>query len=214
MSGLFYADARVWRSRPAHSSTVTSCWGLSSRSGLTLTLPAASSDSPTISANRAPLLSAWRSWALKPADGPPIETLTPGRRSRSCSTSLKPNRRSASPAATSWASHGRLVGADALGLHELDDALEPERPADGRRIAAPELRDEAVVAPPRADGALRAEPVRDPLEDGARVIVEPADETRVQRDSRRRRRRAALAPARSARAIRRRDGPTTAALRR
>src|SRR5687767_5091663 len=66
---------------------------------------------------------------------------------------------------------GPLAGSDAFGLHELDDALEPEGPADGRGIAPTELRHEAVVAPARADGVLRAGFLRDPLEDGARVVV-------------------------------------------
>src|SRR5690606_19463217 len=53
------------------------------------------------------------------------------------------------------------------------------RPTDRRRIAPAELRDEPVVAPAGADRALRSEPIRDPLEDRPRVVVEPADEARI-----------------------------------
>ena len=43
---------------------------------------------------------------------------------------------------------GLLAGADALGLHQLDDALDAERPADGRRITTAEMgHEEPVVAP-------------------------------------------------------------------
>ena len=76
----------------------------------------------------------------------------------------------------------RLRGADTLGLQHLDDALDAERPADGRRFAPAELRHEPVVTAARADCALGSEPVRDPLEDRARVVVEPAHEPRIQRE--------------------------------
>src|SRR5690606_14123312 len=47
------------------------------------------------------------------------------------------------------------------------------------RGPAAELLDEPIVASAGADRALRAEPVRDPLEDRARVVIEPAHEPRV-----------------------------------
>ena len=63
---------------------------------------------------------------------------------------------------------------------DLDDALDAERPADGRRVATAKLRHEPVVAPARTDGALGSQTVGHPLEHGAGVIVEPAHEPRVQ----------------------------------
>src|SRR5690606_12795592 len=73
--------------------------------------------------------------------------------------------------------HGRRFGL--VETHQLDDPLDAERPADGRRLAPAELRDEPVVPPSGADRALRAEPVRDPLEYRPRVVIEPAHEPRL-----------------------------------
>src|SRR5690606_33642747 len=77
----------------------------------------------------------------------------------------------------------RIRGGRSLRLQQLDDALDAERPTDGGRLAATELRDEPVVAAARTYGALRAELVGDPLEDGTRIVVETAHEPRIQREA-------------------------------
>ena len=147
---------------------------------MTLRPALATSSSPTISANRAPLLSARRSWALKPAAGEPIAIFTPGTASRRPSTSLEPET-SRRVAGRDEERVGGLLGAvRAVRARELDDPLEAEREADGRRVAAAELRDEAVVAAARAHRRLGPELVRDPLEHRARVVVEAAHEPRIQ----------------------------------
>ena len=61
-------------------------------------------------------------------------------------------------------------------LQEQDHPLDADREAARGRGLAAELLEEAVVAPAARDGALRAEPVADPLEHGAIVVVETADE--------------------------------------
>ena len=64
-------------------------------------------------------------------------------------------------------------------LDERHDPLHAHRKADRRRGIATELRDQAVVTTARAHGILRTERVGDPLEHGARVVVETADQPRV-----------------------------------
>ena len=87
------------------------------------------------------------------------------------------------------------------------------QPTAGRPLAA-ELLEQAVVAAAAADGALRAEAVGHPLEDGQVVVVEAAHQARVDAVRRARRRRARRARRRSARATRRRGSPSAAARRR
>src|SRR5437016_5135427 len=60
------------------------------------------------------------------------------------------------------------------------DPLDARGPAGRGGWRAAELLDEAVVATASADAALRAEGVRGELEDGPRVVVEPAHERRVE----------------------------------
>src|SRR6185437_16089740 len=62
---------------------------------------------------------------------------------------------------------------------ELNSALHAHRETDARRRLTPKLRNEAVVTAARAYGILGAEGVRNPLEDGSGVIVEPADQARI-----------------------------------
>ena len=142
--------------------------------------PAATSSSPTISANRAPLLSARRSWALNPAAGEPIPISHARHRVAKSLDHLE----SEAPRGVSGRDEERVGGplgaVRAIRARELDDALDAERPADGRRVATAELRNEAVVAAARAHGGLGAELVRDPLEHRARVVVETAHESRIQ----------------------------------
>ena len=59
------------------------------------------------------------------------------------------------------------------------DPLDPGRPADRRRRRAAELLDQAVVAAAAADLRLGAERVADEGEDRPRVVVEAADQGRV-----------------------------------
>ena len=63
------------------------------------------------------------------------------------------------------------------------DALLAQRPADGRRGLTAELRDQPVVASAGAHRILRAELGRHPLENGVRVVVEPAHQARIRRRS-------------------------------
>ena len=57
--------------------------------------------------------------------------------------------------------------------------LDSGRPANGGSRRSAERFDEAVVAAPGDQCALRAEAVGDELEGGVPVIIEPADESRI-----------------------------------
>ena len=70
---------------------------------------------------------------------------------------------------------GRLV----LLVERQQDPLDPGRPADRRRRRPAELLDQAVVAAAAADLRLRPERVADEGEDRPRVVVEAADQGRV-----------------------------------
>ena len=70
--------------------------------------------------------------------------------------------------------HGRF-----LALQIEDDPFDAGAEADARRRLATQQLDQAVVASAGADGALAAFFLRLELEDGARVVVEPAHQPRV-----------------------------------
>ena len=72
-------------------------------------------------------------------------------------------------------------GAGSSSSERQQDPLDPGRPADRRRRRAAELLDQAVVAAAAADLRLGAEPVADEGEDRPRVVVEAADQGRVDR---------------------------------
>ena len=73
---------------------------------------------------------------------------------------------------------GRLRSA--VLLEREGDAVDPESPAAARCRRAAELLDQAVVAPAAPDSRLRPEALALELEDRARVVVEPADQGRVE----------------------------------
>ena len=62
---------------------------------------------------------------------------------------------------------------------QFNQAFQPERKADRRRWPGAVLFDEAVIAPARADRALRPEPIRDPFKYGLAVIIEAAHQARI-----------------------------------
>ena len=64
-------------------------------------------------------------------------------------------------------------------VERQQDPLDPGRPADRRRRRPAELLDQAVVAAAAADLRLRPERVADEGEDRPRVVVEAADQGRV-----------------------------------
>ena len=89
----------------------------------------------------------------------------------------------------------RRFGVDALELEREHEPLDAGAEADARRRRPADLLDEIVVAAAAADRRrLRALVRADELERRARVVVEPADERRVERVPRRRRRRGSRAP--------------------
>src|SRR3954452_18280458 len=59
------------------------------------------------------------------------------------------------------------------------DPVPPRPPPAGGRRRPVELLDQAVVAPATADPGLRPQPFAFELEDGARVVVQPANQGRV-----------------------------------
>src|SRR5579859_1057545 len=63
---------------------------------------------------------------------------------------------------------------ESLLLQQHHDALLPHRPADAGDAGAAQLLHQAVVAAAGAHRALRTESIRGPLEDRARVVIEPA----------------------------------------
>ena len=70
-------------------------------------------------------------------------------------------------------------GSASLLVERQQDPLDPRRPADRRRRRPAELLDQAVVAAAAADLRLGAERVADEGEDRPRVVVEAADQGRV-----------------------------------
>ena len=101
--------------------------------------------------------------------------------------------------ASAIATKASRPAASLLLVQRQQDPLDPGRPADRRRRRPAELLDQAVVAAAAADLRLGAERVADEGEDRARVVVEAADQGRVDLVGDRRPRRAAPAPRRSAR---------------
>ncbi len=78
------------------------------------------------------------------------------------------------------------IDVDRLGRHrnagrleQQQHAFDPHAPADRGRALAAELLEHAVVAAAAADGALRAEAIGHPLEDGQVVVVETAHQSRI-----------------------------------
>src|SRR5216684_351352 len=69
--------------------------------------------------------------------------------------------------------------AQSLLFEEHDDPLLPHGPADPRRAGAAQLGHQAVVASAGAHGTLRTERIRRPLENGPGVVVESADQVRL-----------------------------------
>ncbi len=67
------------------------------------------------------------------------------------------------------------------GLEQSYKSLHTHGPAHRRRRPPAEFLDQAVVTAARAYCTLRTQRVRDPLEDCAVVVVEPANQSRVQR---------------------------------
>ena len=72
-----------------------------------------------------------------------------------------------------------LVLSRGLFSRQLQETLHADREADTRRGRAAQLLHEAVVAPPAAHRVLRSEALARHLEDGEAVVVEAADEPRV-----------------------------------
>src|SRR5581483_9544449 len=68
---------------------------------------------------------------------------------------------------------------DTLLLERQQRALDAGAEADARRGRPPELGDKRVVAAAGTDRRLRLLLGADELEDGTRVVVEPADERRL-----------------------------------
>ena len=147
------------------------------RSGFTLTLPAATSSSPMMSANAAPLASAFFICdlmlpppALTTIALPASRSISPTREAsfRSGLAQCGRRRRAEPPLRTVPAScSSRIMRSMPIANPQADVAL------------AAELLEQTVVAAAAGDGALRAQAVGDPFEHGAIVIVEAADEARV-----------------------------------
>ena len=195
-------------SSAARSSKGTSRWAASTpRSGFTAAICRAASSSPTMTATRAPLLSARFSCDLKLPPPQFVSTRSPGAPSRMRSARPRPTASAAAPAEHDVDVRTALVRNQPLQAHQLDDPFLTERPADRRHGVAAELAHESVVAAARADGILRAEVRRDPLEDGARIVIEAAHQARVEHEIDPRRRATAHTASRSARRTRDRGDP-------
>ena len=64
-------------------------------------------------------------------------------------------------------------------LHQFNHSFEAHGPTDCRSIPAAQLSDQSIVASAGADGALGAQAVGHPFEDGTRVVIQAAHEPRV-----------------------------------
>ena len=151
--------------------------------------------SSRITARRAPTRSACFIWPLSERPARSSSARSPAPRS-----SRDERERAALARRRRPATKTSAVGSHRGLVERQQDPLDPGRPAARRRSAARRALDQPVVAPAAADlrdwapSALGVE-----LEDGARVVVEPADEGRVDLVVDPRPGRAGRAPRRSAR---------------
>ena len=159
--------ARRSRPRPDRSGSTSRC------SPLSISRSFAVPSSSRITAKRAPARFACFIWPLKarPATSNWAETRCRRSSSASSKAPLARRRRRRTP---------RSALSGGASCQRQQDPLDADRPADAGRRRSAEQLDEPVVAAAAADSGLGAEPVAGELEHGPRVVVETADQGRVE----------------------------------